>query len=90
EDVITAKGADAIRVSYPMLVFDGKDRTKVAMDKNAVKLTLAGKSVKFTVLEPSGVTLRRNDKQLKHRNGMVAEAFAETTGKRLVYRITAK
>ncbi len=88
-DEITVDRVDAIRVYYPMLVFDGKDRTKVVMDKNTVKLTLAGKSVRFTVIEPRGVTLQRGAKQLKHRNGMVTEAFAETTGKRLVYRITA-
>ncbi len=89
EDVITRDGVDAIRVYYPMLIFDGKDRTKVVMDKNAVRLTLAGKSVNFTVMEPKGVTLQRSGKQLKHRNGMVEAAFAEAMGKRLVYRITA-
>jgi len=89
EDEITKDGVEAIRVYFPILVFDGKDKTKVVMEKNTVKLSLAGKSVKFTVMGPRGVTLQRSGKQLKHRNGMVEAAFAETTGKRLVYRITA-
>ena len=60
------------------------------MDKNAVTLTLAGKSVNFTVLEPKGMKWQRSGKQLKHRNGMVEETYAETSGRRMVYRITAK
>jgi len=89
EDEITIDGVDAIRVYYPMLVFDGRDKTKVVMNRNTVKLSLAGKSVKFTVTEPKGAILQRSGKQLKHRNGMAEAAFAEATGKRLTYRITA-
>jgi hypothetical protein len=88
EDVITADGADAARVYFPMLVFDGKDETKVAMDGNTVTLELAGKSVKFTVLEPQGLMLQRSGEQLTHQNGMMEAAFAEAKGKRVVYRIS--
>ncbi len=89
EDEITKDGVDAIRVCYPMLVFDGRDKTKVVMAKDTVQLSLADKSVNFTVIEPKGVTLQRTGKQLSHRNGMVDTAFADATGRRLVYRITA-
>ena len=90
EDAITLDGVDAMRVTYPMLVFDGQDKTKVEMNKNAVTLTLAGKSVNFTVLEPKGLKLQRSGKQLKHRNGMVEAVYAETSGRRMIYRISTK
>jgi rhamnogalacturonyl hydrolase YesR len=89
EDTATLAGVDAVRVYYPVLVFDGKDETKVGMDKNAINLTLAGKSVAFEVLEPKGVVLRRSGKQLKHRNGMMEAVFCEIEGNRAVYRINA-
>jgi hypothetical protein len=90
EDVITAEGADAIRVTYPMLVFDGQDQTTVAMDNNTVKLSLAGKHVRFTVVEPEGVMLQRSGQPVKHPNGMMETAIAEAPGRRMVYRITAE
>lgn len=90
EDIITSEGADSVRVSFPMLVFDGKDRTKVELKKNKLTLSLNSKSVNFTVLEPKRLQLKRSDEELAHRNGLVEEVSAETSGKRIVYRISAK
>jgi hypothetical protein len=87
EDVVTDADASAVRVTFPMLVFDGENRTDVAMGK-CRDPELAGKGVRFTVVEPQGVTLKRSGKQLKHRNGMVEAAIGEIPGKRMVYRIT--
>ena len=86
-DEVSLGGVDAVRATYPMLVFDGKDETDVAMRDNGVKLTLAGKSAVFEILEPKGAMLQRSGKQLKHRNGMVEEAYVEISGRRIVYRI---
>lgn len=90
EDVITKEGVDAVKVYFPMLVFDGKDKTKVNMDEDKVSLNLAGESVTFTVLEPKGARLKRSGKELDHRNGLVEAAFAEVKGNRVVYRISAE
>ncbi len=90
EDRVDLDDSDAMRVYYPMLVSDGKGETQVEMEQNAVTLTLAGKSVTFEILEPAGATLQRTGKQLKHRNGLVEAVYAESTGKRMRYRISAK
>lgn len=89
EDLVTAENADAMRVTFPMLVFDGANRTAVKMKNNAITLTLADKSVNFAIIEPKAVELQRSGKELKHRNGMIEAAVGEITGKRMVYRITA-
>ena len=88
EDVVTAPNAGSIRVSFPMLVFDGKERTKVELKDSQLHLSLNGKTIHFTVLEPSGLRLKRSGKELKHRNGMVEEVSAEAAGERIVYRIS--
>ena len=89
EDVVTADGVDAMRISFPMLVFDGKNETTVELKDNAVRLTLDEKSVHFAVTEPAELKLQRSGKRLPHRNGMVEATTAETTEKRMIYRITA-
>jgi len=86
---LSAPGVDAARVSFPMLVFDGKERTKVKMNANKVKLSLAGKGVCFEIVNPKTAVLKRSGKELNHRNGKVEEVFAEV-GKQAVYRITAE
>ena len=90
EDAVTAKDIDAMRVYYPMLVFDGERKTEVAMKGNTVKLTLANKSVNFTVLDPETAQLQRSGQELNHRNGIIEPVFAEMAGNRIVYHITAK
>ena len=89
EDTITDADASAVRVTFPMLVFDGENKTDIVMKENSVRLKLAGKGVQFSVLEPQGVTLKRVGEQLKHRNGIVEAAVGEIPGKRVVYRLTS-
>ncbi|MDF7825127.1 hypothetical protein P4B35_13975 [Pontiellaceae bacterium B12227] len=88
EDVV--KNVDGIRVSFPMLVFDGKDRTQIDLKNNQLNLELNGKGVTFTVLDPAGLQLKRSGVELNHRNGMVEEVSAEASGKRMVYRISGE
>ena len=89
EDTVTKNGIDAMRVYYPMLVFDGKNRTEVSMKDNLVKLTLQDKNIVFTVLEPKGAQLQRSGNPLKHRNGLIETAFAEIRGNHAVYHISS-
>ena len=89
EDVVDSDRVEAMRVYYPMLVFDGKDRTVVDMKGNTVRLTLKGKSVRFSILEPRDLTLKRSGTKLKHRNGLIEAAFVEFKGNRAVYRVSA-
>jgi hypothetical protein len=87
EDDVAGGEGDAMRVYYPMLVFDGRDRTKVELSGASVKLTMAGRSVRFTILVPKDAKLHRTGKELKHRNGLVEPVVAEFKDGRAVYRI---
>ncbi len=89
EDSVALAGVDAIRVHFPMLVFDGKDEPAITVDRNTVQLKLSDRSVRFTVQEPQNAVWQRSGNKFNHRNGIVEDIFAESAGKRLVYRITA-
>lgn len=88
-DELSGAGVKGLRVNYPMLVFDGLEKTDIQMQGNAVTLRLAGSGVKFAVTEPAGAVLRRTGKELGHRNGMVEPLYAEIAGLRASYRIEA-
>ena len=79
-----------MRVYYPMLIFDGLEEAKVKMARNSVTLALRDGTVRFEVLEPSGVKLQRTGQRLDFRNGEAEAACAEIRGLRAVYRITGK
>jgi hypothetical protein len=81
------EGARSLRVYYPMLVFDGEERTAIRLEGNAVTLALRGGAVRFRVIEPAGARLERTGKELAHRNGMIEPVFAGVAGNRAVYRI---
>ncbi len=78
-----------MRVTWPMLVFDGAEQAEVQLGKNTASLRLGGRGTRFTLLEPTGTLLQRAGKQVSHRNGMMEPATAEFSGKQAVYRITA-
>ena len=84
-----AGDVDAMRIEWPMLVSDGRDRTDVRMKDHAVEARLGGRGVRFTVLNPYGMTLRREGREIPHRNGIVDTVFAETPTRRIVWSLTA-
>ncbi len=90
EDIITAQGAESVRVSFPMLVSDGMNNTNIKINKNKLSLSIDDKDHYFTVLSPKRLKLQRSNEALTHRNGMVEEVFAEANGTRIVYKISAK
>ncbi len=87
EDELTGGDVQRMRVYYPMLVFDGLERTQVTLDGPAVSLKLAGRGILFEILKPQGVRLQRTGELLTHRNGMTEPAFGEWSGRRAEYRI---
>jgi hypothetical protein len=81
------EGAMAMRVYYPMLVTDGLEDAKVNMDKNAVNLSMRDGSVRFEILKPKGIVLKRTGVRLDNRNGQIEAAHGEIKGTKAVYRI---
>jgi hypothetical protein len=66
KDMFTGEDTEAIRLDFAILVFDGKEKSHVTMEENSVRLDLAGGSVRFSVVQPRGVTLQPSGQQLKH------------------------
>ncbi len=85
-DELSAPG-DRMQITWPMLIDDGAGQTQVEMAGNSISLRLRGRGIRFTMIEPAGVTLTRAGKSLGHRNGIVEIATAEFAGRRAVYRI---
>ena len=75
---------------YPMLIFDGLQKTQIQMHASTLELSLDGKGLRFEVLEPAGVTLQRSSKELDHRNGIVEPVYADIPGQTVAYRIQAR
>jgi hypothetical protein len=71
-------------IRFPMLVFDGREETRVTRDGHTLRLELAGHALQVDVTNPATAIWQRAGQRLKHRNGLVEEAFAEGT----VYRIS--
>jgi hypothetical protein len=75
--------ATSAPIRFPMLVFDGREETRVTLAGPTLRLDLAGRAVQATITKPATATWQRTGQRLKHRNGMVEEAFAEGTEYRI-------
>ncbi len=87
EDSVEGPAVNDIRVNYPMLVFDGLERTKVQVDANAARLTLRDGSIRFAMEQPGGVRVRRAGRRLDFRNGQAEVLYADIPGRAATYSI---
>lgn len=78
---------DGLRITWPMLVFNGSEHTMVDISDDSVTLELEGRQIRFEVVDSDGHTLTRSNEQYAHRNGMVEPLVVETIGNRVVYMI---
>jgi hypothetical protein len=88
QDEILDGPVTALRINYPMLIFDGQKKTRVRMMGNTLGMELEGKRMRLTLSQPSGVILKRTGKELGHRNGIVEPVFGEIQGLKAVYIIS--
>jgi hypothetical protein len=89
DDVVKGENVPELRVYYPMLVFDGKEKTDINIAENRVRLQLDGENVSFEAVEPSDARLVRTGVELKHRNGLVEPVYFDADGGRASYRVFA-
>lgn len=89
EDQVQGPGVEAIRVTFPLLVFDGQSETDVRSDGNVIWLALDGRGVRCVALEPPEGTWTRSGQTVGHRCGLVEPAWTEARGGRVVVRIEA-
>lgn len=76
-----------MRITWPMLVSDGKDETKVDFSKRSVQLELDSKKMRFLVKSSELLKLYKSDKKLNHRNGIIQVAYAEFEGNKATYSL---
>lgn len=86
-DQLSGKNINQLRIYYPMLVFNGKDKTKTQMDQKTLRMQLEQKNVSFEILNSPESTLTRTGQILKHRNGLVEMVYFDTNEKIAQYRI---
>lgn len=87
EDKISGKEIDQLRIYYPMLIFNGKDKTEIQMDRKTLRMQLEQKSVSFEILDSKESKLVRTGQTLKHRNGLVEPVYFDANGLSAQYRI---
>ncbi len=76
-----------MRVTWPMLIFNGKISTNIQMENKSAILELDGQKIKFQFIEPQNVSLSRSGKQYAHRNGIIEPLVAEFQGNKATYSI---
>ncbi len=77
------------RVYYPMLVFDGEEKTAITTNKHQVNLYLRDGGVCFESIYPKRSTIQHIHTQHSFRNGYAEVAFFDIEGKEMTYRISA-
>ncbi|MGS0524376.1 hypothetical protein ACU8V7_03365 [Zobellia nedashkovskayae] len=75
------------RISWPMLISDGKDDVAVEITENTVKLRLHKKGVRFSIIEPQKAELKRGGTSLNHVNGVIEAIYAEFTEDTISYAL---
>jgi hypothetical protein len=77
----------ATRLSFPMLTFDGQEKTGVDISGHAIRLRLAGRGIQVVIEQPSSAIWTRTGKTVRHRNGLVEEAVSDIPKGAATYRI---
>jgi len=88
-DGVTVENSSTNRVAFPMLVFNGREKTDVQITNNIVNLKLEGKGVQVEITRPREASWKRSGEVIKHRNGEVERATAATEQKGITYIIHA-
>jgi len=83
------EGADGKkRLTWPMIVFDGKDKTKVTNDEQSMKLELAGNAIAFKVDKSIKPIISVPETEYNHRNGIAKVAEVVFDGDEIKYTIS--
>jgi hypothetical protein len=86
---VTVEAPSTNQVAFPMLVFNGREKTDVQITNNIVNLMLEGKGVQVEITRPSEASWKRSGEVIKHRNGDIERATATTEQNGITYVIRA-
>ncbi|MEI7947421.1 MAG: hypothetical protein WCJ02_12025 [bacterium] len=88
-DGVTVENPSMNRVAFPMLVFNGREKTDIQITSNIVNLKLEGKGVQVEITRPREASWKRSGEAVKHRNGDVERVTATTEQNGITYIIRA-
>ncbi len=86
---VTVEAPATNRVAFPMLVFNGREKTDIQITNNIVNLMLEGKGVQVEITRPREASWKRSGETVKHRNGDIERATATTEQNGINYVIRA-
>ncbi len=86
---VTIDSPSTNQVAFPMLVFNGREKTDVQITNNIVNLMLEGKGVQVEILRPSAACWKRSGETVKHHNGDIERVTATTEQKGVTVVIRA-
>lgn len=86
---VTIEAPSTNRVTFPILVFNGREKTDVQITNNIVNLKLEGKGIQVEITRPREASWQRSGEVIKHRNGDIERATAATEQKGITYVIRA-
>jgi hypothetical protein len=86
---VTIEAPSTNQVAFPMLVFNGREKTDIQITNNIVNLMLEGKWVQVEITRPREASWKRSGEVIKHRNGEVERATAATEQKGITVVIRA-
>ena len=87
ENAVDGPGAKSLRLYFPMLVTDGAEDTKIAIDGSQLTLHLRGAGETYSIVAPEGAKLQRLGTQFLHWNGMMEPVYADLPGLTGTYTI---
>lgn len=77
-----------MRIYYPILIYDGFERTQIKIQNQKLKLGLRDGDVCFQVIEPDYSMIKRKRKKYSYRNGYANIVYAESFQKVMKYKIS--
>lgn len=76
-----------VRVTFPALLFDGKDSGQVAINGSEATIKIRASQQRFTVETPLLDGLKLVGDPVKSRNGFLGEISGECAGRRVIYTL---
>ncbi|MBU3028405.1 hypothetical protein [Zobellia galactanivorans] len=82
------KGIEAEkRITWPMLVFDGENNTKIELNQSEVSIGLKEKAIKFSVLNNVNGQLKRTGTPIEYVNGIAEGVYFDFTADKIRYSL---
>ena len=77
------------RFTWPMLTFDGENKTDINLQSSSASLVLEGKGVKLSVTKGKGIKIYQGNTTYTHRNGIAVPLYVDFEGDQVTLQFRA-